>query len=128
MRPILLAATLAAFATTATAQGDPAAFLDGVYSSEAGCASGHQPLRDDGVTYLTPDGLHAIEYTCEFLDLHAIPQIDAFIAVAYCSAPGELTPELISVRSDDGERPAARVTVTYHGERQDTQFHRCADD
>lgn len=136
LRIVALATGLLASVAGAPAQADdrepfPSDFLKGVYSSEPACASGVDRFRDDAVMYLDADGLTAIEYFCEFLTFHDVPDVRAFIAVTACSAPGELTPELVMVRDvvnggSTEDTPAETVGVVFQGTPEETVFHRCA--
>lgn len=126
---VLGAAMAAILSATGAAQAEdpfPSDFLEGVYSSEPGCASGYEPMRDGAITYLTADGLSAIEYLCEFLRYDGVSGGRGFVAITACSAPGEMTPELILVRAlSPADGPAEQVEVLYHGEVEPTVFHHC---
>lgn len=115
--------------SAAVAEELPSDFLVGTYSTEEGCASGVNHLRDDGVMYLDADGLSAIEYSCEFLHYFGVPQSRAFVAITACSAPGELTPETILVRDPVNgptvSAPAEEVILVHQGEVEEHRFWRC---
>ncbi len=132
-RRLIAALAFAALAGTAAAEQEP--LLDGVYSNEPGCASGHDPTSGD-ISYLHDWGVEEYEGGCLFLEKIPDETHDreaahfvGFVAIGYCQEPGFTTPHVFHVRRH-AELPDGRFTVMLvfqdGAETNETEYHPCA--
>lgn len=109
------------WSASALAQED-AAFPAGRYSSEAGCPNTDIHAKGNP-TLLSPQGLEAVEYYCEFARITPVFDGDAWLVDVACQEPGFFFPDRILVaRLDD---VGDVLSVVHQGATERFRYYRC---
>ena len=103
------------------------AFPKHVFSSEEHCPS--QDIHSESEpTLLTTEGLEALEYNCEFVEIRSVYDGRGWLIDAVCNEPGFFFPQQMVVMAEvnDGRGPSVlRMSDDRGPDSQEYKFYRC---